>query len=161
MIFYSTKNSWRINVLEGLNGKIDEIRALQGHSGPIRESLAGSRVLVTEKHATMLFHGTEYACVEGIKKNGLLRGGTKNSGRKEIYCCITDPRDRRNKAPCGRFPLEPWITPKIMPYDIKNKAYLVIIDTLAAIYSGVTWTQTESFAVLGGARTCHDAVFSL
>jgi RNA:NAD 2'-phosphotransferase (TPT1/KptA family) len=81
MIFYSPKNAWRIDVLEKLNDQIEKVRALQGHSGPIRESLAGSRVLVTEKHATILFHGTEYACIEGIKKHGLLCGGLKNAGR--------------------------------------------------------------------------------
>ena len=82
-------------------------------------------------------------------KSGLLRGGIKNSGRKEVYCCIVDPRDGRNKAPSGRLPLKPWAEPRLMPYDIKNKEYLVLIDTLAAIYCGVIWYQTESFAVLG------------
>ena len=105
--------------------------------------------MVTEKHAATLYHGTEKACWQGIMKSGLLRGGIKYSGRKEVYCCIVDPRDKRSKAPAGRFPLKPWTEPRLMPYDIKDKPYLVLIDTLAAIYCGIIWYQTESFAVLG------------
>jgi hypothetical protein len=72
-----------------------------------------------------------------------------------------DPRDERNKALCGRFPLEPWTIPKIMPYDIKDKKYLVLIDTLAAIYAGVTWSQTESFAVLGELDVPHCCILGI
>jgi RNA:NAD 2'-phosphotransferase (TPT1/KptA family) len=59
MIFYDKNVAWRIDVLEQLNDKIDKIRALQGHSGPICETMANSRVLVTERDADILFHGTD------------------------------------------------------------------------------------------------------
>jgi hypothetical protein len=71
------------------------------------------------------------------------------SGRKGVYCTIVDPRDKGIQLPKGRFPLKPWAEPKIMPYDIKDKTHLVLIDTLAAMYCGVIWYQTEYFAVLG------------
>ena len=59
------------------------------------------------------------------------------SGRKEVYCCISRSTRQERKNSRGRFPLEPWTEPKIMPYDIKDKTHLVLIDTLAAIYCGV------------------------
>ena len=147
-VFYHPSSAWRIDLLEDLNNEIDKIRALQGHSGPLGD-LAGSRVKVTEKDAPTLFHGTTKACWRGIMTQGLKRGGLKGSGRKEVYCCIMDPRHKHVKGRSGRVPLKPWTKPQIMPYDIKDKTHLVIIDTLAAIYSGVVWSQTESFAVLG------------